>query len=349
MSWDILIWWTRQLSSILPTSDNIAPQLARNALVLRAGPASEDGPIDLTLRRSGNEAMLGRFASDRVGVAAARQALADLRPARPATTVIRIGQGAVLERDVTLPLAAERAPAQVLHHEIGRLTPFIPADVVWSWRPLARDAARRQVTLRLALVPRSILQGAIAALARLDITPTLLEAEDDTGTPKVFDLLRAPDTLPMRGRGRVVALAGCGGLAAFAIALPFVLQWREAIGIDAELEALRPAMAEVEALRRQLAEHASGGDLVLRERLRCGQPLQLLATLTELLPDDSHLTELSLGAGQLVAQGRSAAAAGLIAALGSDPVFRNPSFVAPVRRSEDGRADLFALRAEYGP
>jgi general secretion pathway protein L len=77
--------------------------------------------------------------------------------------------------------------------------------------------------------------------------------------------------------------------------------------------------------------------------------LAVLAAVTDIVPDDTWLTELSLRQGRLSLGGQSPAAARLIPALAADPMFRNPAFAAPVTRAPDGHADLFVIRAELAP
>ena len=75
----------------------------------------------------------------------------------------------------------------------------------------------------------------------------------------------------------------------------------------------------------------------------------MLATVTELLPDDTVLADLSLRQSKLSISGRSRAAPVLIPAMAGDPALHNPSFAAPVTRTPDGNADTFVIRAELGP
>ncbi|HYP62712.1 MAG TPA: PilN domain-containing protein, partial [Acidocella sp.] len=72
---------------------------------------------------------------------------------------------------------------------------------------------------------------------------------------------------------------------------------------------------------------------------------QVLAILTDALPDDTWLSDLTLKNGDLTFDGQSANAAQLIGLLSAVPGLRDPSFTAPVTRTADGKADLFSLHA----
>ena len=97
-----------------------------------------------------------------------------------------------------------------------------------------------------------------------------------------------------------------------------------------------------------MATSAAGSDAITSEKARVGDALQIVASLTDILGDDTHLIGLVLHQRQVTLEGQSAAAAKLITALSADPTIRNASFGAPVMRSETG-ADLFSIKAEVAP
>ena len=105
-----------------------------------------------------------------------------------------------------------------------------------------------------------------------------------------------------------------------------------------------PAARTAETLRARLAAAASSRAAIAAAR-RQGDALQVLAALTQALPDNTSLSDLSLKSGTLTMDGQSADAARLIALLSAVPGLRNPGFTAPVTRTSDGRGDLFSLRA----
>ena len=85
------------------------------------------------------------------------------------------------------------------------------------------------------------------------------------------------------------------------------------------------------------------------ETRRLGDALGALAAVTEILPDDSYLTEFTMRERKLTLSGLSASAPKLISLLSGDPRIRNPAFTAPVTRAETGHNDVFTIRAEALP
>ena len=335
-------WWTARLTELLPARLR-AGTLPPDALLvsLRA-----DGEADFALRRRGREAPLGRFALDPAALGSLPAALRR----RPRRVLLRPAPGTLLEREVVLPLAAQHDPAGVLRYELDRLTPFAPEEVFWTWRQDSRDAARNALRLRLSLLPKAPLQAPLAALRRAGLAPAALEALAAGGAPRAIPLGEAAAPSPRREawrrRGLAAAGATCAALGIAAIALPFALQSLSLAAAERQIEALRPRVAEAEALRRRMAEAKGGQDAFAAERARVGNALQAIAALTDILPDDTWLTELTLRQRRLGMAGRSAGAARLIGLLSADPTIGDAAFAAPVTRAEQGGGDAFSIRAE---
>ena len=76
------------------------------------------------------------------------------------------------------------------------------------------------------------------------------------------------------------------------------------------------------------------------------RPPRSIAAITDILPDDTWLTELTLRQRKLGMAGRSAGAARLIGLLSADPTIGDATFAAPVTRANQGGVDAFSIRAE---
>lgn len=330
---DVVLWWARQMRGLLPR--RLWPDSSQHDALLVEVQLAQ---LQLSLRRRGREASLGRFGMTKSGLA---EAMRSLRR-RPRRVILRLASGVLLERSVELPLAAERDVDHVLGFEMDRFTPFTAADVVWYADVLQRDLAQRRLLLRLSLVPRRAIQSTLDLLNRAGLVPGWLEAFAPDGTARQLPL--TDHSTPQLYRA-VTIMAGAVVVLGMAILLtPFVSQWLARDATEEAIAALQPRVTQVEALRKQVAD--AGSDALTAERNRIGNVLQVLATVTDTLPDDTWLTELSFHQGKLSLTGQSPAAARLIPALAAEPIFRNPAFAAPVTRAPDGHADLFVIRAD---
>ncbi len=347
---ELLSWWAEQMAGLLPHGLRAWAAQRSSVLLISAivGADGEPFALDLAIRRNRRERQLGQFPLGPDGAAALRASLARNKP--PANSILRLGPGMLLEREVALPMAAEQEAPRVLAYEIDRLTPFTAAELVWGWAILRRDRAQGRIHLRLSLVPRAQLQRFLETLEAARVRPRALAGVAPSGIERVIPLDRPGRSASRISRAAPALAAGtCVVLGAVAILLPFARQAIASSEIEQRIAALRPQVAEVEALRNRIAGDRAGADVIAAERARLGDPLQVIAVVTDVLPDDTHLTELQLRRGRLGIAGQSAAAARLIPALAAEPTLRNPAFVAPVTRVENGQADLFSIAAELGP
>jgi general secretion pathway protein L len=336
---EFFTWWRQQLLDLVPEAMRPGTGSAANALVVDA---TTPGTLSLRRRRRGAEARVADIHLDEPGLPTLRAALNGRPSGEP--VLLRLPQGVLLERDVALPLAAERDLERVLSYDMERLTPFATDEVFWGFAVENRDRARGRLLVRLSLVPRAAVTALIDQLTACAGRPSLIEAETDSG-PRIIRLAHtpaAPGLARVTPRTAAIALAS---LAAFAILSPFLRQSLDLAAAEHRIDALAPRMHEVEALRRRIAGVGAGGDAVARENRRLGDVLEALAAVTEILPDDSYLTEFTMRERKMTLSGLSASAPRLISALSADPRIRKPAFTAAITKS-DVKMDVFSIGAE---
>jgi general secretion pathway protein L len=332
-------WWGRQLLDLVPADWRGGGQGA-DALIADAG---QPGLLTLLRRRRGVEQRLGQVRLDDPSAAALRAAL-NGRP-RGETVLLRLPPEAVLERSVVLPLAAERDPERVLGYEMERLTPLPACAVLGVFAIGARATARARLVLRLTVVPRAAIAGLMELLTRHGGRPDLLEAAVSGGMRSIK--LTHETSIGARAwlSERSLGVGACV-VAVLVVVSPFLRQSLQLSDLQDRLDAMRPRVAQAEQLRRRISGAGAGGDAVVAETRRLGDTLEALAAVTEILPDDSYLTEFTMRERKMTLSGLSASAPKLINALSTDPRIRNPSFTAPVTRSETNHNDVFSIRAE---
>ena len=142
-------WWGRQLLELVPRRLRGETSGGDGLIV----DATQQGLLTLLARRRGTEGRIGQIRLDEKAQASLRQAVAG-RAGRDSLR-LRLPGATVLERSVTLPLAAERDLERVLGYEMERLTPFTAAEVFWGFATEERDRARARLALRLTHRPAS--------------------------------------------------------------------------------------------------------------------------------------------------------------------------------------------------
>lgn len=338
---DFFTWWGDQLRALLPTGLAGATPLDHDAILIAIGDAPD--LVEVAVRKRGQISRLGRFTLDPAGIRTMKQACA--LPGRPNAIVLRLAADFLLEKQLTLPLAAERDLDRVLGFEMDRETPFAIDEVYWDATILERDRRQGRLKVLLSLVPRAPLAELIQTLSAADLAPSMLAPVLADGSVRPIQL----DHSASRGSGRAVPLLAtvAAVLALVAIALPFAKQALALHSADAAIAALQPTVDEAAQLRRQIT--GGGGEAIAAERAKLPNPLKVLAATTQALPDDTHLTDLSLKNHRLSLIGQSAAAARLLGALAADPTFKDPAFAAPVTKLEANRQEIFSIATEVAP
>jgi general secretion pathway protein L len=349
--------------------DLAAPLLRRasgksqDALVLECD-AGMGRPWHVIRRRGGVRMPVATIAPD-AGDAAWSQAFASRR--RGEKVVIALGQP-FLSRRTSVPAAASANLDRLLGYEMDRLTPFAADDVLYSHRVKSRDTAAGTIQVEVSVVPKAWLRDPIERLAALSIRPAAVEAltpasEAPIGSGqadgwRVTDRWQAgpsrisldhvdPAALARGTLVRRILTCACLALAVAVVAVPFIRQSIALATAEDRIAELRPRMELVDQLRRRIASGTEGAGQIAAARERGTAALRLLGVLTDMLPDDTYLTSLSLRRDRLTIEGRSATATRLIASMTADPNLKNPSFAAPVVRGENG-ADIFTIQAGFG-
>jgi general secretion pathway protein L len=346
---EFLVWWLQQMRYLLRNLvRDLLPQRWRTGIGDNVGalvvePVADDEAV--ILRMGAGEQ--GRFMLTPPGLSAMRALLARLRPKK---CILLLSPDRLLERTVSLPLAAERDWPRVMGFEMDRLTPFAANEVFWNGALTRRDRNAGRIEILLSLVPRAPLERLVGSLAEAGIRPHALQAQMPDGQKRVIALQHDASRRAIWERRALVATSAiCAVLAITALALPFVQQFVALRDVEQRITALHADTVQAEALRRAIVARLAGSNAMAARRMQSSDPLAVLAAVTDALPDDTYLVDLTLDHGRLSITGQSTAAARLISALAASPRLRNPVFSAPVTRNEAAHSDLFSIRAESVP
>jgi general secretion pathway protein L len=331
-------WWLGQLADLLPAWLRRAVVMSDALVIVPLGPLDDPGTVAVDLRRNGETARLGEFALDTPGLSEV-----PLSANRP--TVLQLRRANVLEKTLILPLAAYAELDQVLKFEMDRETPFKPDELYWNHHVETIERQRGRLVVNLLLLPKVSLAPLLSSLARAGIVPRWAEVSDSRKHGQVLRLEGDGVRPQHRSRRLVWPAAICCGLLAFsAVVMPFARQRAELGALDHEVAVGRSTAAQAEPLRGEIDQLSGGVDLVNSELSNAGQPLEVLAAVTQALPDDTYLTDIALQQHKVTLSGRSADAPRLIGALAANG-FRDATFAAPVTRVEALHVAIFTIIA----
>jgi len=101
----------------------------------------------------------------------------------------------------------------------------------------------------------------------------------------------------------------------------------------------------VQQIRKQIDDASEAAGFLQSHKIENGYKIEVLAELTRILPEDTYLDRLSMSAGGMQMQGKSANAQNLIELINDSPYFETASFRGPTRLDTRTRKEIFDLSA----
>jgi general secretion pathway protein L len=249
-----------------------------------------------------------------------------------------------LARTLTLPAGAANALRDVLVHELDRLTPFPPNEIVFDYR--IRERSNDKLVVDVVLARRDSLDAAVATLVRLGLRPTAATTADDASA-RCLDLLpRRPLRLPF-ARIPVTPRIAAAAAAALLLAL-YVPLWRYATLSEEYANEANAARNQAVAARAALEEQESAlarTDFLATRRATYTAPIALLLDLTRELPEHTWLIRMQLTTNEVLLQGESATAPELLQLVESMERLEGAQFQTPVARNDASGKDQFTIVA----
>lgn len=263
---------------------------------------------------------------------------------------IVVPAAAVLERQLD-PLPSESEPYvdSVVRHQIEAIFPWSAKDVLYATVVGRRSDGKIDVTVRAT--SRAALEPALSIAAACEASQVMLiGSADDEGSSASILVSLGTDTSTRIERGRAVARYAVAALlvtAACAIGWTSFMRW----SAGNELAALEQAIADRRALlvRASDTREAAGAGGLATRKLQGPIAVLVLERLSQLLPDDTYLTDLHLDGERLRISGVSGQVAELVPLLERSGLFRNASFYAPTTRMVGTSTDRFSIEAVVLP
>jgi len=269
-------------------------------------------------------------------------------------TVLCIPAERVLQRNLTLPAAAEENIRQVLAFEMDRQTPFKADQIYFDSRVTGRDASGRNLLVELVLLPRAQLDQELSTLTTGASSLDGVDAwrGEPGGARRQINLLPAE----RRARHRDMRLPLNLGLAALVVVLLIVNMDESLANRAAAVEAMRAEVdksnteaRQVAALRKTLADSIAGANFLTDKKRNSPLTDALLDDLTRRLPEDTYLERLQIESGQVQLQGQSKEAAKLIAALSNSTCLGDPRLQGQIQPDPRTGKERFQITADLKP
>lgn len=341
-----LSWWRAELVRLLPPRWQDWLQDRRVAWLVEL-----DG-TELRLRRGGETEPFARLAldGDRDVLRADLQRLLGREPDPDRRLLLVMPAGQALLRNLQFPAAVEANLRQVLAFEMDRQTPF-KADQVYYDQQVEPAPAGRQIRVRLAIVPRPVLDGLLERARALELPLDGADLLVEPGrVPAGFNLLPEPQRArrsdPQRRMNWILAAAAVL-LAVLAMQQSLANRAQALEALRANVEQARIEARAVTALRNQLDSAVEGAGYLTERKRQTPSVLRVLADVSARLPDHTWLERMSFREGALEIAGQSDEATRLIALLQDSRTLANPAFIGQISPDARTRKERFTLSARY--
>ena len=272
--------------------------------------------------------------------------LARLCGGKSREVAIQIPRQEVLRPSLRMPRASRRILRKALQYELGRLSPLDPTQLYFDFDITCLQQQGLDVELRI--VQRTTVDRALEICHAAGLQVAAIFFQDD---PRAADWRSFPVDKPafFRDQWRRWSTALLAGLALLLlIALVFVAYDRisySAKQLDTELNIERGQAADVERKEHEILALATQNRFLSQQK-QAPLLVSLLADISQLLPDNSWLTEIEVAGNTIRIRGYSTSASDLIALIDNSRRFRNAEFAAPVVQDGPRKEERFDLTFE---
>jgi len=274
------------------------------------------------------------------GLAEVLRSAADL----PQLRLLRISEAQALRKTLVLPSAARHNLKTVLSSEIDRETPFEQSEVYWNHSVTGHDSSKSKLEIELVILPRRIGEALAGTARGMGFEPAALAIGELGGRATLLWMdghYRAP--LPRLRPGNKKLMVTLYALGAAILIVPLAVQQVHFYLADRAIAALETNALAASALQQAANRRVAAMEFMGRKNGANGSALKILQAVTQVLPDDTFLTGLSIHSGQVTMVGSSEVAANLIKAVANSPEFRDPVFESAVVENPDTDLENFTI------
>jgi general secretion pathway protein L len=144
-------------------------------------------------------------------------------------------------------------------------------------------------------------------------------------------------------------VAALGVLLLLVMAQSLWLRQHQINEVQQAIDEVREEAMAVQQLRNRIADASEAAGFLHNRRAASLPTVKVLAEVTRILPDDTYLDRLLIGADSVQMQGKSANAQQLIELVNQSPLLTDASFRGSTRLDTRTRKEIFDLNATLVP
>ena len=254
-------------------------------------------------------------------------------------------------RPLELPRRALDFIEGIVRSQIDRLTPWSAAEAAFGWHP-SIDAANDRIEVTIAATARTLIAPFISAITALGadtvtISAALQQPQPDIAAIKICEQ-QAGQAADLRQIRRILIglVAGGGALASVALAANAI--------VGSAIETQRDDLTRRIEERRAVLQHGHGGTSeaarsLERRKHETPSSVIVIEALSQVLPDNTYLTELRILGDKMQIVGVTKDAPALIRLIEQTSHFSRATFFAPTTRAASEQSEHFHIEAHIEP
>lgn len=348
-------WWLRELGGMLPAGLRLAVNSARSNLVLTFSEThvrldERQGQAWQTLGHAERRPDAGNAQGD---MAEPIRRAIGLAKRRSSPVAVRMERKYFLRHLIELPIATANNLRELFSFEMDRFTPFKAAEVYFDFRIVGANPERQRITIDLAVITRHSAEQALSFARAIGLEPAYLgmATGPDDGAA-AFNFLPAKPAAPRQNLLRIlvgVLAISFVALLGAALYLPILQKQNTFAAMEASLAELRVEAKAADSLKTLLEQTLERSQAVVEKRRQWPTATELLEEISDVLPDDTWISQLRLNGDKIELAGYSARPSALIGLLEESPFLTGVQFNGALKPDPRQGRDAFKLSASIVP
>jgi general secretion pathway protein L len=254
----------------------------------------------------------------------------------------------VLNKKLTLPLAAQKNLTQVIMYEVDRYTPFNIDNIFFNAKTIKSDNENKQISVDFTFIGKEKLNHYYNELKGWGLTlDGIFEDTQTKNCTKSNNFL--PEELQTKESKikKIVhhlSLACLLVLVFISVGMPVWLQNEKITLLNQEISTTKRKANEVDIIKTAIDDQLQEVNKITVLKQNSPPILNIIGQLTNLLPRKTYLKSFEYSNNKIQILGLSASASTLISVLEDSAYFKQTNFVSPITQDvESGGQDLFQL------
>jgi general secretion pathway protein L len=339
-------WWLSEFLALLPRAYLKRLTQPTMTLRLRSSETMTEIAVMAGEKRLMQQAIPQAGASEEVQ-SGLRNAIHAAMKGKRAAVIGVIPDHQSLARSLTLPLAAKAHIEEAIRYQIERLSPFKSDNTLYGIKLLESGRDANALHFKLFIVSKALVADIQEQSARLGfpIDRFAIEAAGSGSLETLTFTSQATAVTKLPLATKVLLSASLVLIASFLL-VPIIGKWKTMEALEREITLFKPKAEQVLKLRSERDRVIALRTRVIDLKRAVQPPIAILSKLSELIDDQTFITELRMEGALITMSGLSADASKLAQRLGAADSFKSVKYSGPVMRDAQAARDRFTLILE---